>query len=406
MRRLWLIATASALYAQPLSSLIDSAHTNEKIVSLNQRVNAAGLNHDAIERSYLPRIDAFTNGTFVDHTGGFDAKRSVAAGLKGEMTLFDGFKREHALQQSNALENSARYNLSSGKKEITLDVIRQYFELQNTLDEIQTQTHMYDQLSAQLTRLEKFRSVGLASEDALMRMRSELSHSQYQLEDLRYQSDRQKGDLETISNQKITDLQPSALMEPKLTQAQQLDSLKALQYSRDAKRHEAEKADAGFLPTIKIEDQYAYYDYYHDPIAAMRVNTQNKVIASLSMNLLDFSTASTAKQALMAQAQAQTSELAYASKEANQNFVMATRYIERSRALIDAAQSAFDAATQTLDAVTHKYEARIVDYVTYLDALHSLTDATNRLSRAKRSLHYAYATYYYYAGQDPKEFIQ
>lgn len=406
MRRLWLIATASALYAQPLSSLIDSAHRNEKIISLNQRVTAAGLNREAIKRSYLPRVDGFTNGTFVDHTGGFDAKRSVAAGVKGEVTLFDGFKRENALHQSHALENAALYNLLSGKKEITLEVIRQYFELQNTLDEIQTQTRMADQLSAQFTRLEKFRSAGLASEDALMRIRSELSHVRYLLEDLHYQADRQKGDLETITNQRITDLQPSTLMEPKLTQAQQLDSLKALRYARDAKRFEAEKADAGFLPTLKIEDQYAYYDYYKDPIAAMRVTTQNKVIASLTMNLVDFSTASTAREALMAQAQAQTSELAYASKEAHHNFAMAARYIQRSRILIDAAQSAFDASTLTFDAVRRKYEARIVDYVTYLDALHSLTDATNRLSRAKRSLHYAYAAYYYYAGLDPKEFVQ
>lgn len=53
-----------------------------------------------------------------------------------------------------------------------------------------------------------------------------------------------------------------------------------------------------------------------------------------------------------------------------------------------------------------KYEARIVDYVTYLDALHTLTDATNQLSRAKRTLYYAYAAYYFYAGLDPKEFVR
>ena len=85
---------------------------------------------------------------------------------------------------------------------------------------------------------------------------------------------------------------------------------------------------------------------------------------------------------------------------------MAQKYIVRSRALINAAQSSFDSSKKTFDAVKQKYEARIVDYVTYLDALRSLTDSTNQLSRAKRSLNYAYATYYYYAGLDPKEYIQ
>lgn len=407
MRYLWPLLSAALLQAQTaLPSLIDSAHQNERIESLSQRFNAAQLGHLSAKKSYLPRIDAFANASLVDHTGGFDAKRSVASGLKAQMVVFDGFKRENSLNQTNALQNAARYDLSRGKKEVTLEVIQRYFELQNTLDEIETNVLMRDQLNAQVVRLEKFRSAGLASEDVLMRMRSELSNAQYLLEDLKYQADRQKGELEVITNQKISDLAPSILIEPTNLQTEEPDALKALRYSRDAKRFEAEKADAGLLPTLTLEDQYAFYDYYNDPIASMRVDRQNKLTASLNMNILDFGSASAAKQALAAEAQAQNSDLAYASKEANNNLLMAERYIERSRTLIDASQSAYDASVKTFDAVKQKYEARIVDYITYLDALHALTDSTNRLSRAKRSLHYAYAAYYYYAGHDPKEFVR
>lgn len=406
MRYLWLLLSAAFLQAQTLSSLIDSAHQNDRVESLKQRLSAAQLGHQSAKSGYLPRVDAFADASLVDRTGGFDAKRSIASGLKAQMVVFDGFKRENSLHQSDALQNAARYDLSQGKKEVTLDVIQRYFELQNTLDEIKTQQVMCDQLSAQLVRLEKFHSAGLASEDALMRMRSELSNAQYLLEDLHYQADRQKGDLEVIANQKISDLAPSGIIEPAQLQAEELDALKALRYARDAKRFEAKKADGGFLPTLTLADQYGFYDYYNDPIAEMRVARQNKLTASLSVNLLDFGSASAARQALAAEAQAQNSELAYASKEAGNNLLMAQRYIERSRTLIDASQSAYDASVKTFDAVKQKYEARIVDYITYLDALHSLTDATNRLSRAKRSLHSAYASYYYYAGHDPKEFVR
>ena len=402
-----LLLISLTLYADTsLISLIESAHRNEKIMGLEQRASAAALGHQSTKNSYLPRVDAFANASLVDRTGGFDAKRSAVAGVKAEMIVFDGFKRENTISQSNAFKNAAGYDLLAGKKALTLQVIQRYFELQNTLDEIDTNILMRDQLSAQLGRLEKFRSAGLASEDTLMRMRSELSNAQYGLEDLKYQADQQKGDLEIISSQKISDLKPSRVIEPALTKTEELDTLKALRYSRDAKKFEAEKTDAGYLPTIKIEDQYAYYDYYNDPIASMRVDTQNKLTASLTMNLIDFSSSSTAKQALIAQAQAQTSELAYASKEAQHNVHMAIRNMERSRIMIDAAQSAFDASQKTFDAVKQKYEARIVDYITYLDALHSLTDTSNQLTRAKRSLNYAYAAYYYYAGLDPKEFVQ
>lgn len=407
MRYASLLLVAAALYGDTtLSSLIESAQHNEKIVGLEQRAIAADLSLQSTKKSYLPRVDAFANTSLVDHTGGFDAKRSGVAGVKAEMIIFDGFKRENTINQSDAVKNAANYDLLAGKKALTLEVIQRYFELQNSLDEIETNILMRDQLRAQLDRLEKFHSAGLASEDMLMKMRSELSNAQYGLEELKYQVDRQRGDLEIISNQKVFDLKPSVVMEPAMTKTEELDTLKALRYSRDAKRFEAEKTDAGYLPTVKIEDQYTYYDYYKDPIASMRVDTQNKLTASLTMNLIDFSSASTAKQALSAQAQAKTSELAYASKEAQNNVHMATRYVERSRSMIDAAQSAFEASKKTFDAVKQKYEARIVDNITYLDALHSLTNATNQLSRAKRSLLYAYAAYYYYSGLDPKEFVQ
>ncbi len=407
MRIIYLLMASYALHAQTsLPSLIDSAQHNERIDSFQQQSNAAKLGYNSAKYSYFPRIDGFANASFVDKTGGFDAKQSYSAGVKGEFTLFDGFKRENLLDQNKALENAAKHNLNGAKKEISLSVIKQYFELQNTLDEIQTLQSMRDQLEAQLIRLEKFKTAGLASEDALMRMRSEVSDVHFKIENLHYQADRQKADLETISNQKVIDLRDSVVLAPKDIQNQELDKINALKYARDAKIHEAQMSDSQNLPTIKLEDQYTFNDYYNDPIANMRVDRQNKIIASLSMNLIDFSSASLSKQALMAQAQAQNSELLYATKEANQNRLLAERYIERSRVLISASQQTYEASAKTFEAVKKKYEARIVDYVTYLDALHVMADSINQLNLAKRALNYAHAAYYYYAGLDPKEFVK
>lgn len=407
MRILYFLMAACALNAQTsLSSLIDSAQKNGRIESYAHQSSAAKLGYDAAKYSYFPRIDGFGNASFVDHTGGFDAKQTYSAGFRGEFIVYDGSRRENLLDQNKALENAAQHTLYGAKKELSLDVIQRYFELQNTRDEIKTYRTMSEQLEGQLERLEMFKRAGLASEDALMRLRSEVSNARYGIEDLEYRAERQKRELETITNQTITELESSEVLPPKEVQMQELDKLNALKYTRDAKVHEAKQKDASNLPTIKLEDHYSFYDYKNDPIAQMRVDTQNKFIASLSMNLVDFSAASTAKQALMAQAQAQSSELAYAAKEVEHNRLLASRYIERTRILIDSSEKTYDAATKTFDAVKKKYEARIVDYVTYLDALHTLTDATNQLSRAKRTLYYAYAAYYFYAGLDPKEFVR
>jgi len=402
-----LLLISLTLYADTsLISLIESAQNNEKIVSLEQRSSAAGLNYQATKNSYLPHVNALGYGDTVDKQGGFEASQSYNAGVRAEVVLFDGFKRENRFDEAKSLKNAAYSNLNAGRKELSLNVIKRYFELQNTLEKIHTYTLVRDQLQEQLGRLEKFLSAGLASEDALMRIRSALANANYELEDLGYQSDREKADLETITNISITQLSPATIVEPKSTPSEELDFLKALRSSRDATLYQAQQSDTGFLPTLSVADQYMVYHYVDDPISSMRVPDQNKLSLSLTVNLLDFNTMSTTKQALIAQSNAQTNELLYASKEATTNLVMAQRYIVRSHALINAAQSSVDASKKTFEAVKQKYEARIVDYVTYLDALRALTDSTNQLSYAKRSLNYAYAAYYYYAGLDPKEFVQ
>jgi outer membrane protein TolC len=402
-----LLLMSLALYADTsLISLIESAQRNEKITALQQRSSAAGLNYQAIKSSYLPHIDGVGYGDTVNKNGGFEASQSYNAGMRAEVILFDGFKRENRFDESKSLQNAAYSNLNAGKKELSLNVIKRYFDLQNTLEKIHTYTLVRDQLQEQLGRLEKFISAGLASEDSLMRLRSALANADYELEDLGYQSDRQRADLETITNMPFAELTPATIAEPKTTPNEELDILKSLRFSRDATLYQAQQSDVGFFPTISVADQYMVYNYVDDPIASMRVPNQNRLSLSLTVNLLDFNTMSTTKQALIAQSNAQTNELIYASKEASTNLAMAQKYIVRSRALIDAAQSSVDASKKTFEAVKQKYEARIVDYVTYLDALRVLTDATNQLSYAKRSLNYAYAAYYYYAGLDPKEFVQ
>ncbi len=407
MRIVWLLLTGALLNADTtLSSLIEGALGNEKIQSRMYQVNAASAGYASAVRSYLPRVDAFGSAAFVDRTGGFDAKASYSAGLRGEVVVFDGFRRENLLAQNRSLEAAARHQLQSAKKELSLEVIERFFDLQNTLDEIETLVAVRDQLSAQLERLQKFRTAGLASDDALMRMRSELSDTHYRIEDLRYQSDRRKIELETLTGRPLATLVPAEVIAPAEAAENEPDHIQALRHTRDAKIHEASQKDASALPTLKLEDHFSVYDYHNDPIAAMRVDRQNKFIASLNMNLIDFSAASLAREALAAQARAQSSELAYALKETRATLQSARRYIERTRGLIASSQSAYDAAEATFAAVRQKYEARIVDYVVYLDALRTRTDAINRLTRAKRELYYAYAAYYFYAGHDPREYVR
>jgi outer membrane protein TolC len=386
--------------------LIDAAHHNEKIKALQERAYSTSLTRQTVRGSYMPRVDLFGSGSFVSPVGGFDAAQSYYAGAKAEFLLFDGFKRENTFDQFAALENASAFNVSGGKKEMSLQVIRLYYELQNTLDEIQTYTKVQEQLEAQLARLQQFRSAGLTSDDVVLRLRASLANTVYEIEDLHYKSDQQKAELTLLTNLPIETLANSVLKEPTIVAKQELDSIKAMRLSTKATQLSADASDTGFWPTLSIADQYTVSKFVDDPIAAIRVENQNKFTLSATLNLLDFSTMSTKKQSLIAQANEQANELLYATKKADSSFVLAQKYVQRSQKLLDAALLAYDASQKSFETVKQKYESRLVDYVTYLDALTVVVSTTNQLNTSKRMLYYAYASYYYFGGLDPKDYVQ
>lgn len=404
---LGLITTIACAYADTsLGMLIDAAHHNEKIKALQERAYSTSLTRQTVRGSYMPRVDLFGSGSFVSPVGGFDAAQSYYAGAKAEFLLFDGFKRENTFDQFAALENASAFNVSGGKKEMSLQVIRLYYELQNTLDEIQTYTKVQEQLEAQLARLQQFRSAGLTSDDVVLRLRASLANTVYEIEDLHYKSDQQKGELTLLTNLPIETLANSVLKEPTIVAKQELDSIKAMRLSTKATQLSADASDTGFWPTLSIADQYTVSKFVDDPIAAIRVENQNKFTLSATLNLLDFSTMSTKKQSLIAQANEQANELLYATKKADSSFVLAQKYVQRSQKLLDAALLAYDASQKSFETVKQKYESRLVDYVTYLDALTVVISTTNQLNTSKRMLYYAYASYYYFGGLDPKDYVQ
>ncbi len=407
MKWSFLLTFSLSLYAEvTLPQLIESALKNDRIQALQHQTRAAELNHQSVERSYLPRIDGFASAAGVDRTAGFGARRTYTAGAKAELTLFDGFKRSNRLNEKNALKLAAHYSTEEEKKQTALRVISHYLDYENLQERLATSYTLKQRLQEQTKRLEKFYAAGLASEDLLLRIKAEEADIDYAIDDLKFALKQRASELELLSSVPIESLEPSYIKEPIIGMLQERDGLKALASQRDASVYLAQQATASYLPNITLDDTYTYYDYQHDTASFLRVDHQNTVQLSLRMNLIDFSLASLQKESQMVQAQAQSSELAFASKEQHEAHKLSIEAIERSKSMIENAKISQKAALKTYEAIQRKFEAGIVDHVVYLDALHALKDSEDQLNRAVRTLSYDYAAYYYHAGLDPKDYVQ
>jgi outer membrane protein len=179
-------------------------------------------------------------------------------------------------------------------------------------------------------------------------------------------------------------------------------------YRAKALGYTARQADALYYPSVSLNDTYTYYDYrnFHPAFPIDLVDKQNRFTVTLSMNLVDFSAASEQRQAITMQQHAMQLELLFEQKSADADRELSLKAIERAKTLLEAAKKSKEASDKTFRVVKKKYEARIVDYIRYLDALSKATEARAQYNRANSSLNSAYAAYIYNLGEDPKEYVR
>ncbi len=94
------------------------------------------------------------------------------------------------------------------------------------------------------------------------------------------------------------------------------------------------------------------------------------------------------------------------TKEQRVQYEIAVARIESSKIKIKSAKSALIAAISAFKTINEKYNAGIVDYVIYLDALSAKTDATALYERSLNDLEVAYAMFYYHSGKKLEDFIE
>ena len=105
----------------------------------------------------------------------------------------------------------------------------------------------------------------------------------------------------------------------------------------------------------------------------------------------------------MLTSQALNSQIAYMSKEQALSYKLALSRIDTAKIRIATAKSALNAATSAFTTIEKKYNAGIVDYIVYLDALTKKTSSKALYKSGLNELEIAYAILYFYSGKNIKE---
>lgn len=407
MKKLIFLVIPAFIYAQNLKSLIEYAQLNNEIVvssSLNQE--AQSKNVDSKKSAYLPVIDVGAYYQRLDDRTPIMAGDVYSGYAKIGFDIYDGGRKSSLLEQAKNEYKSSKYDTDEMKKSLALEITEDFYTVKSLDASLRAKEDASKSLKEQLSRIKKYFEARLATKDDVDRLQSAYDTNIYEIKSLELQKLTALKSLELKVGTKIDTLDDSSFKEIK-EDLQPIDAINSLLSKESAIISSAESIDSAYYPQIRLEDSYNLYGYGRsDAMHPEGLDNQNKILLSANIRLFDFGTLKEAKQAMIISAKALNSQVLYKTKEQKMHHEVALARLDTSKIKIQSAKSALIASESAFETIEKKYNAGIVDYVIYLDALTSKTRADALYETSLNELEIAYAMYYYYSGKNLAEYIK
>lgn len=406
--KLLLLIIPALLCADDLKSLLDFATTNNKMVVSNEITQMSKQKDvESSQSAYYPTVDVGASYSRYDDRSKNSPGDIYSAYAKVGMDLYDGEKKDNTVKQNKELLSSSKYSSSSYKKALQLQIVEDFYNIKSAQSTLNALKDKEVQLLAELDRVKKFFDVGSATIDEIDRLKAEYSDNLYQIDQVKYQIISLKKLLSIKIGRNVESLEDSCIQPPQNITKETSDEILALQANASSLTYSAKTVESAYLPQVRIEDTYSFYEYGRDDITHPQgLANQNALMLSVNMRIFDKGTISKQKESVLLQEKALQKEIEQAKDEQAINIELATLNISTTKAQINSAKSSLESAESAFKAISDKYAVGAVDNVTYLDSLSVRTNAKAQYETALNNLQITYASYYYYTNKNIKEYIK
>ncbi|CAA6815103.1 MAG: Transporter [uncultured Sulfurovum sp.] len=399
------------LWSEGLKDLILYAQThNHQIKALEYGSQAKEKSLESTQSEYLmPTISVGGSLRSQTPASPFQAQETVTGYGQIAIDLYDGGKLSAEISQKKNELKASQFDESYNKKALAVSIVNNFYNIKNQEALLQAQYEEQKELEAQISRVETFHRARLATIDQVDKIKSSYANNAYQITASKQNIFELKKSLGLKLGREVNQLQNSRIVEPQAidTQEELNDNIKSLDATATALRDTASSLDAAYKPQVQLSDTFSLYEYYHEDSNPLieNVNYQNSLMLTVNMQLFDNGAVKKQKQSLMRQHQAMQSQIDQAKEEQNNNRAIAFSQIETAKEKIHSANVALEATQSVYQMIEQKFEAKIVDNITYLDALSQKTSAASQYQIALNSLEVAKANYYFQLGLNIEEYI-
>lgn len=403
------------IFAESLKELIELASKNNEIVISKEYIRMSQQKElDSKNSSYFPTIDIGALYKRDDEGSPFQAGDTYNAYAKLSLNIYDGGKKSSDIKLAKSLLKSSSFDKESYKKNLALQITEDFFNIKSLYATLNAKHEAQERLKAQLQRIQKFYDVKMATKDNIDRVQADFDTNIYKMEAIKFQILSLKSALELKVGQEIDKLDDSEFkksLSKSSISYDVLDSVKSLLHKKDSLKYASEAIDSFNRPIVNLQDTYNTYEFSRlDPnlikLGASPLHAQNTLVLSINYRLLDYGVTNERKEAMLLNAKAIEYQINFQTKAQSLQLKLALSRIQTSMSKIQSAQSAFDAASSAFNTIEKKYNARIVDYIVYLDSLTKKTDSKALYESSLYELEIAYATYYFYNAKNILEEIK
>lgn len=393
-----------------LKELLNSANNNLSVQAQNLLSEQAQKDYLVSKLAFIPTLDAQYS---FNHTATSVPLSYSSQSAKMSLSWTLDWATYQAMREKGATAQKTLYDSKYAKQNIYLQVVQQYYTYFSNESTLITLQQKLQQIQSDVDRVQKLYNQGLRTIADLESLKSEASLTEYQIDDAKLALEQSKLLLEYFTNMKIENIKRIKIANPTYKIEDRSD-IKSLEFQIKAQKHL--NAQLHYYPSFTLQDNYTYNiqipDFAQGLVsqggffAANYANHTNSLALVVNYQLFSKIGQSIQKQSFTLATLANEKNLAYKKNEQKKDEELYRKAIEVAKNQIKSAKATVISANLSYDNMKKRYDANLVTFTEYLQALSTKYDAESTFIKALNNYEIQKANYIFYSGQEIDKYVQ
>lgn len=386
-----------------LKDLIKNAENNYQVLAKNDGIAKAEAEKMSAYLEFGPSVTVNYNYDYQTNPSSsksnYIGDQNIQVGVNYD--LYTGFTSVNKVRQKSA---EIRANIADKKytlESLYLQIVQQYYAYFTHYSNLQSLKQKKTLLISNVQRLQRLYNSGLSTINDVEALKAEASLTEYQIAQAELDVEQSRLNLELLANIEVKTLARVTLKDPKLKVSKTRSDIVAL--DAQAQSIDFQKRQITYAPTISLYDKF---NYNPDGLfVASNEKMQNTVGVSVTMQFDSMSRYMQKEAVGLSYLQAMKN-VAYKKEEQKKDIKLYRKSLEIARAKVKSAEAGLKSAMIAFENVSKQYDAQLVTYVDYLNALSQKFTAEATYVESLNNYEVQKANFVFYSGQDLKQYIQ